>query len=77
MITCVGSSTSISGSRSYDGENVKSETTTIEIHGSDSATVYATDFLDVTIDGSGSVYYLRVLKILFFGSGFGSINSID
>jgi hypothetical protein len=47
----------ISGSGSYQAENLESEEVKIEVKGSGSATVNVSDELDAKVSGSGSVYY--------------------
>ncbi len=66
----------LSGSGSYRAGNLKSGKTDVTITGSGSATVWATDSLQASISGSGSVdYYGSPQSIDKSVSGSGSIHS--
>ena len=48
---------SIAGSGNYKGEELKSTNTKVEIAGSGNVTTHATNKLDASIAGSGSITY--------------------
>ena len=48
---------SISGSGKFSGENLKAKTASARISGSGNAKVYATEEVEASISGSGTVYY--------------------
>jgi hypothetical protein len=67
----------ISGSGKYEAEALQSEAVTLEISGSGSATVWATDSLDVKISGSGRVDYYGSPRVNQEISGSGRITGLD
>jgi hypothetical protein len=67
----------ISGSGKYDAEELESKYCEVEISGLGSATVNASDDLDIEINGAGNVYYKGDPHIFQHISGLGRIKSLD
>jgi hypothetical protein len=65
---------SISGSGSFEGEDLESATGTVSLAGSGDAVVNVTDDLDVKVTGSGNVQYLGDPKISISSSGSGKVS---
>lgn len=70
-------SVSISGSGSYDAEELLSRETDISISGSGDARIHTLDKLDVNVSGSGSVAYSGNPKVTQKISGVGKVRNID
>lgn len=68
-------SVNLSGVGSYEGGDLQSKTTSVNLSGAGSATVWATDSLDVTVSGVGSVGYYGNPQVTQNVSGLGSVNS--
>lgn len=66
-----------SGSGDYDGSDMRTQRTNIDITGSGSATVDAADVLDVRISGSGDVKYKGSPQVNQSISGSGTIQRLD
>lgn len=64
----------VSGFGEYDGAELRSATTEIEVSGAGGATVWATERLDVRISGAGSVRYYGSPSVTENISGLGSVN---
>jgi hypothetical protein len=67
---------SISGAGNYAARDLKSDRTEIQLSGLGSATVWATEVLDVSISGAGSVRYAGDPSVDMNISGIGSVNRI-
>jgi hypothetical protein len=65
---------SISGSGSFEGEDLESATGSVSLAGSGDAVVNVTDDLDVKVTGSGNVQYLGDPKISISSSGSGKVS---
>lgn len=63
----------LGGLGAYGAGGLNSTEAVVTIKGSGSATVWVSDRLDVTIDGSGSVYYIGNPFVTRSGSGSGSV----
>lgn len=68
---------SIMGNGNYKAENLKSEDTKIKIAGSGDTRVFAENNLDVSIAGSGSVFYKGGAVVKQHIAGSGEIKKID
>lgn len=68
-------SVNLSGVGSYEGGDLQSKTTSVNLSGAGSATVWATDSLDVTVSGVGSIGYYGNPRVTQNVSGLGSVNS--
>ena len=64
----------ISGSGNVHGEGYKSKDARVEIDGSGSATVAASERLDVNINGSGNVEYIGDPMVSTSKHGSGNVN---
>ena len=67
----------ISGAGKYDAGNMESQTASIELSGTGSATVWATNSLDIQISGMGSVnYYGDPANLTRDVSGLGTVKNM-
>jgi hypothetical protein len=64
----------VSGFGEYDGADLKSATTEVQVSGAGGATVWVTESLDVQISGAGSVRYFGSPEVSENISGLGSVN---
>jgi hypothetical protein len=65
----------MSGAGSLDAKNLRTRETKVNISGASSADVYATEYLDASVSGVGSIeYYGNPEKVRTDVSGIGSIN---
>jgi len=69
-------SVDINGSGNYDAGALSTETTTIEIEGVASSTVWVTDMLDIRINGWGSVDYYGSPSVMQDVNGMGDISHL-
>ena len=65
---------SISGSGSFDGDELTVDTGDVDISGSGSATVNVSEILDVSVSGSGNVEYRGNPSLSVDSSGSGSVS---
>ena len=75
--TSQSSDVTISGSGAYNGFNLLTSTSVIKTSGSGLGEIHADSTLDVTISGSGSVFYKGLPAISTSISGSGSLNSAN
>ena len=64
----------ISGFGSFEGEDLQSQTASINISGAGSATIWVEDELDANISGAGSINYYGSASVTKNVSGVGSVN---
>jgi len=67
---------SLDGAGNYQAEDLQTQTTVIEINGLGSGTVYATDTLEITIIGGGSVRYYGSPHVTQNITGLGEVNNL-
>ena len=68
-------SVNLSGVGSYESGDLESKSVNIHLTGAGSATVWATETLDVTVSGVGSINYFGNPQVRQSVTGLGSINS--
>jgi len=68
-------SVNLSGVGSYEGSDLQSKTASVNLSGAGSATIWATESLDVTVSRVGSIGYYGTPRVTQNISGLGSVNS--
>ena len=69
--------TSMYGSGNYHGYNLSTNRSTVTIHGSGNAEIYAYDQLDATIRGSGNIYYQGFPYVYYDITGSGDLYDMN
>jgi hypothetical protein len=64
---------SVSGTGSFDGSELASQTATVTVGGTGDAVVQVSDTLDATVSGVGSIEYIGDPKVTAHVSGVGTI----
>jgi len=66
----------VTGAGSYEGGDLRCESSSVNLSGAGSATVWSTEFLDVNISGLGTVRYYGDPEIRQTVSGLGNLESL-